>query len=64
MKIISPDVTVFIPNGDGVPRSPEEGPFAVTDDYADHLVKQGVLTKEQVEDAPKAKAAPAPAPAK
>ncbi len=61
MKIISPDVTVFIPDQDGVPRSPDEGPFTVTDKYADHLVTQGVLTKDQVEDAPSKPAKPAPA---
>lgn len=65
MKSISPDTTVFIPNENGVPRSPDEGPFTVTDDYADHLLKNGVLTKEQIEDVAKtSKPAPAASAAK
>jgi len=56
MKIISPDVTVYIPDFNGVPRSPGEGPFTVTNEYADHLLKAGTLTKDQIEDVAAAKA--------
>ncbi len=64
MKLIKPTTTVFIPDQNGVPRSPSEGPFTVTDDYAAHLLKNGALDKDEIEDveAPKS-AKPAAKPA-
>lgn len=59
MKIISPTNTVFAPDFDGVPRSPDEGPFTVTDAYAAHLIASGSLTKDQVKDEQVKPSAPA-----